>query len=331
MNGLKSLLNASPGWPMGLGRIMLGLIWLASLRWKLPPDFEPTGEVEGLRGWLEQEVQNPGFAFYGELIDSVVLPNFTLFAWLIFLAELIIGLLLVTGIAIRPAAFGGFLLSLNLWVGLREIEWEWTYVLMMAWHLGVLFSPASASLSLGSLRNGSDTAPSDTVPVATGSYGKGSLGEAILRSGLGLVTLVTWLDNINKDFYDGENFVEFFDWVARPAEEGGNGASLSFVHSLVDSTILQAPELFGWFMTFLELAIAIGLLFGIFTRAASFAATGFFGSLFLVYFGGEEWIGIYVLLAAAAGVTFLRWGGRKFGVDEALAAKQGESPLTLVW
>ena len=172
---------------MGLGRIMLGLIWLASLRWKLPPDFEPTEGVEGLRGYLEMQVENPGFGFYGDIIDSLVLPNFTLFAWLIFLAELAIGLLLVAGVAVRPAAVGGFLLSLNLWVGLREIEWEWTYVLLMAWHLAIVLSPAASTLSLASLRERtapSNPALSDTVAPSGGRWGKGSLGAAVLRLSL---------------------------------------------------------------------------------------------------------------------------------------------------
>jgi len=160
---------------------------------------------------------------------------------------------------------------------------------------------------------------------------RGSLGTTILRIALGLTTLFTWKGNVDDDFYDGANFPGFFDWVSKPAEEGGNGASLGFVHSLVDNTILQAPEFFGWIMTFLELFIAVGLLFGIFTRAASFAAIGFFVSLFLVYFGGEEWIWTYVLLVAAAVAVFLNWGGRMLGVDEFIAKSKGESPGTLVW
>ena len=72
---LQSLSQSSPGWPIGLGRIMLGLIWLSSLRWKLPPDFEPTEGVEGLRGYLEMQVENPGFDFYGCLLYTSPSPR----------------------------------------------------------------------------------------------------------------------------------------------------------------------------------------------------------------------------------------------------------------
>lgn len=160
---------------------------------------------------------------------------------------------------------------------------------------------------------------------------RGSIGTTVLRVALGLTTLFTWFDNVDKDFYDGANFPGFFDWVAKPAEEGGNGASLGFVHSIIDNTLLKAPEFFGWIMTLFELFIAVALILGVFTRAASLGAIAFFGSLFLVYFGGEEWIWTYVLLTAAAVTIFLNWGGRTLGVDQYLAKSKGESPGTLIW
>lgn len=334
MSELRSILSSTPRWPMAITRILLGVMWLATLRWKLPPDFAPGGEDPGLHAWLVREVEQPSFDWYGNLIDSVVLPNFVFFAWLVFLAELFVGLSLLAGVFVRPAALLGVLMSFNLWLGLRAVEgeWQWTYVLMMLLHAGVLLSAASTTWSLSSslpvrVRKFSDLWNS-RVPA---SPGKGSLAAAVVRSGLGVITLVTWRSNIEGDFYDGESFAGFFDWVSKPVEEDGNGASLGFVHSLVDATVLQSPEFFGWVMTFLELFIGVGLLLGIFTRAASLAAAGFFGSLFLVYFGGEEWIFIYVMLTLAAVVSFFMWGGRKFGADQVVAASNGESPGTLIW
>jgi uncharacterized membrane protein YphA (DoxX/SURF4 family) len=155
---------------------------------------------------------------------------------------------------------------------------------------------------------------------------RGSLAAALLRVTLGVVTLATWIGNIDKDFYAGDNLAGFFAWVADAGRaDGGNGSSLGFVHSFIDSTILQAPGFFGWVFAVVELFIAVGLILGLFTRAASLAAIGFFGSLFLTYFGGHEWIFIYVLLVTAAGATFLGWGGRRLGVDQ-IVARRGESP-----
>ena len=148
---------------------------------------------------------------------------------------------------------------------------------------------------------------------------------------LGLITAVTWWGNVDKDFYDGENLAGFFSWLFTPVADGGNGSSLTFVKSLLDATVLQAPEVAGWVLTVVELFIAVGLLFGVFTRAAAVLAAGFFGSLFLSYFGGEEWIVVYVLLTMAAVVAFFGWGGRRFGLDQFVVAKHGESPATLAW
>lgn len=161
---------------------------------------------------------------------------------------------------------------------------------------------------------------------------KGSLGATITRLALGFTTLFTWFDNVGKDFYDGANFPGFFnDYLFVAAEDGGNGSSLTFLQPILNNTLLAAPEFFGWVLTFFELGIALALIFGVFTRAAALGAVAFFGNLFLVYFGGEEWIWTYVLLVAAAATIFLNWGGRFLGVDQLIAKAKGESPAGLIW
>jgi uncharacterized membrane protein YphA (DoxX/SURF4 family) len=120
---------------LALARIAMGVLWLFSLRWKLPPDFMPdTGR--GLLDWLNLEVEFAAFSFYGQFVESVVLPNFTLFAWIIFLAELIVGLMLLSGTFTRLAGLLGLLMSVNLAIGLLEVpgEWPWAYVMMIMWH-----------------------------------------------------------------------------------------------------------------------------------------------------------------------------------------------------
>jgi uncharacterized membrane protein YphA (DoxX/SURF4 family) len=120
---------------LALARIAMGVLWLFSLRWKLPPDFMPdTGR--GLLDWLNLEVEFAAFSFYGQFVESVVLPHFTLFAWIIFLAELIVGLMLLSGTFTRLAGLLGLLMSVNLAIGLLEVpgEWPWAYVMMIMWH-----------------------------------------------------------------------------------------------------------------------------------------------------------------------------------------------------
>jgi len=125
----------APLWPIAASRILIGILWLFSLRWKLPPDFAPT-TGRGLMDWLQLEVQHPAFPFYADFVATVVIPNFTVFAWIIFLSELLVGLSLLTGTLTRLGAAVGLLMSINLGIGLLEVpgEWPWSYVMMAMWH-----------------------------------------------------------------------------------------------------------------------------------------------------------------------------------------------------
>lgn len=125
----------TPLWPIAAGRMLIGILWLFSLRWKLPPNFAPAAG-RSLLEWLQLEVDHAAFGFYGDFVSSVVIPNFTLFAWLIFLAELLVGLSLLTGTLTRLGGLAGLLMSINLGIGLLEVpgEWPWSYVMMAMWH-----------------------------------------------------------------------------------------------------------------------------------------------------------------------------------------------------
>lgn len=159
----------------------------------------------------------------------------------------------------------------------------------------------------------------------------GHLGTVIIRLALGFTTLFTWLGNVQSDFYSADGLTGYFNWAFTPAEDGGNGSTLLFVRDILDATILQAPGAFGAFQTVFELLIALFLIFGVFTRATAVAATGFFFSLFLVQFGGDEWIWTYVLLVAGAITVGLNSAGRYLGVDQWLLKTRGESPRGLLW
>lgn len=140
--------KTAPLWPISIARILIGVLWLYALRWKLPPDFEGGSETS-LRTWLELAVEHAAFAPYGELIDNVVLPNFTLFAWLVFLAELVTGLSLLTGTLTRAGAALGLLMSLNLGVAMLGVpgEWPWSYAMLAMWH--AVFFLAAPGLKWG--------------------------------------------------------------------------------------------------------------------------------------------------------------------------------------
>lgn len=145
----EALTRQAPLWPVALSRMLIGLLWLGSLRWKLPPDFVPASG-KGLLDWLQLEAQYPAFEFYGEFVRAIVLPNFVLFAWLVFLIELVIGLSLLTGTWTRLGAALGLAMSINLGIGLLAVpgEWPWSYMMMVMWHGVFLVTAAGRVLGV---------------------------------------------------------------------------------------------------------------------------------------------------------------------------------------
>jgi uncharacterized membrane protein YphA (DoxX/SURF4 family) len=131
---MKNLQKQAPLWPIAGSRMLIGILWLFSLRWKLPPDFMPESG-RGLLDWLQLEVEHAAFPFYSDFVSSVVIPNFTAFAWIIFLTELLVGLSLLSGSFTRLGAAIGLLMALNLGIGLLEVpgEWPWSYVMLAMW------------------------------------------------------------------------------------------------------------------------------------------------------------------------------------------------------
>lgn len=149
--------------PIAVARMLIGVLWLFALRWKLPPSFDG-GSERGLREWLELEVAHAAFEPYGRLIDSVVLPNFTFFAWALFLTELAVGLSLLLGLHVRVGALIGLGLSVNLGIGLLDVpgEWPWSYAMLAMWHGLFVVSDAGRVWGLDGRRDRIDSLPGGT-------------------------------------------------------------------------------------------------------------------------------------------------------------------------
>ncbi len=156
----------------------------------------------------------------------------------------------------------------------------------------------------------------------------GSVPVALLRITLGVILLVTFFDNLDKDLYTADGFEGFIDFLF---DEEGNNSSLGAYESFVDTVIVPLGGAYGVFQAIVELAIGVALIIGLASRAASLIAAIFFFNLFLAYFGGEEWIWTYVLLFMSALTVFLGYGGRKLGLDERLVRQRGDSPYNLIW
>lgn len=154
----RKLIPSRPLLPTGIVlagvRIALGLIWLTSLSWKLPPTFDcEEGEGEGLCFWMEEMVVYSHFDWHRDFVEDVALPNYEIIGYLVVGSELLAGLLLVFGLFTRFGALLGFLMSTNLYIGLSAspFEWEWIYLMMMGLHLLVLATAAGRYFGLDAL------------------------------------------------------------------------------------------------------------------------------------------------------------------------------------
>jgi thiosulfate dehydrogenase [quinone] large subunit len=142
---------AAAAWALALLRIFTGVIWLANEAWKLPPSFG-RDEAGGLMDNFLIAEEHAVFGFLRTFMSDVVIPNYTLFGWLVFVVELVAGVLLTLGLFTRLGALIGGIqaLIITLLVVQAPTEWFWTYAMLIALHAVLFFTPCAERLSLDS-------------------------------------------------------------------------------------------------------------------------------------------------------------------------------------
>ncbi len=129
---------AGGGTPVVLGflRIAYGILWLQQVSWKVPPDFGLIRK-DGLYFWTSEMAKYSFLPPHRFFVESVVLPNFLLFAWLTLLTELFIGVSHLVGVVSRLGALLALAMSANLLVGLARhpAEWPWSYLMLLGYAL----------------------------------------------------------------------------------------------------------------------------------------------------------------------------------------------------
>jgi thiosulfate dehydrogenase (quinone) large subunit len=141
----------TPSWgdrALAVGRIALGAYWLWEQHWKLPPEFG-IHDARGLMFSFQSSIEHPTLGVYRTFLQDVVVPNFYLFGWLVFVSETMIGLSLTLGLLTRVGGVLGTLQSINLLVaqGATE-EGPWLYLGLIAANLAVVLTPSNRQLSL---------------------------------------------------------------------------------------------------------------------------------------------------------------------------------------
>ena len=125
-------------------RFIVGVMWWQQSLWKIPPNYD------GLIYWMKQMVDHAAIPLQSELVAHIVLPNIAVFAPLVYLTEVGIGISLMLGLCSRLGALAGVGMAVNLWLGLYSApgEWPWTYFFLVVIQLLFLLDPPGRSLGV---------------------------------------------------------------------------------------------------------------------------------------------------------------------------------------
>ena len=131
-------------------RVSVGLLWLQNLAWKTPPSFGHGDPPDGLYLSTTYAVSHEVFHPYAWLVNQVVLPNFTVFAWLVVLVEASLGAFLTFGLATRFWALVGIAQTVVIMLSVLNApnEWIWSYVLMLLVHAALFATAAGRQAGL---------------------------------------------------------------------------------------------------------------------------------------------------------------------------------------
>ena len=135
-----------------LCRFFVGTMWWQQTLWKLPPLYtdNPSDPLNsGLHYWMTREGQSAAIPLQADFVNHLVLPNFYLFAPIVYGLEVLTAVSLILGLFVRLWGVIGALQVLNLWLGLynAEGEWPWTYFFLLV--LMVIFTLQRYGRSLG--------------------------------------------------------------------------------------------------------------------------------------------------------------------------------------
>ena len=140
-----------------LFRIGVGVYWLyfASQKWPSPWGVGPTHGIDWVHPLLIRAAAVNPVPLLHDALTQLVLPNWQVFALLQAVGETAVGVLLILGLATRPAALIGTLLAINLSLTVAftdtDVGLRWLYYLPVLASFEV-FVNGSGSLALDRIR-----------------------------------------------------------------------------------------------------------------------------------------------------------------------------------
>ncbi len=139
----------APLWPLGLARILYGLLWWQQSKWKVPSDDFGRKSGGGLWYWVQQEIQYPTLSAYKDFLVNVMIPHWTFFGWMTLITETFIAVILILGLFTRLGSLVAIGMAANITLGILSVphEWGWTYTMLIM--LPAIFLLTGAGRSFG--------------------------------------------------------------------------------------------------------------------------------------------------------------------------------------
>ena len=140
----------APLWPLGLARILYGVLWWQQSKWKVPADDFGRKSGGGLWYWVQQEIQYPTVPAYKDFLVNVLVPHWTFFGYLTLVTETFIAVTLILGLFTRLGAFVALGMAANITIGILSVphEWGWTYTMLIMFAAVFLLTGAGRSFGV---------------------------------------------------------------------------------------------------------------------------------------------------------------------------------------
>ncbi|HLJ56842.1 MAG TPA: DoxX family membrane protein [Chthonomonadaceae bacterium] len=151
----------------------------------------------------------------------------------------------------------------------------------------------------------------------------GTMGSclALLRIFLGVKLLIAGIEKWRWVTQTGLG-EKLGDWIHHKAP-------IYWYVPFLESSVLRHSHLFTWLVVFGEIILGIMLVFGLYTRLASFLAIVMLVNyMFLTWNLGFQWQGLNQALIAIALTCMITGAGRVFGLDVSNAFK---NPKSIWW
>ena len=137
---------------------------------------------------------------------------------------------------------------------------------------------------------------------------------ALLRILLGVLFIVTWAENLDKDLYTPNGLQGFLEFQL-------NEHSLPWYESFIRDVIIPARDVFAPFQLVTELMMGIFLLVGFLTRPMALGGFFFVLNTYLIAIGTGEWLWSYYMIMASLALVGVTGAGQAIGVDMFLKAR----------